>query len=399
MKAFTIAAAIEKGLPLTYHINSPQSIDLSNVKWPTCTGTTSPGDNYHPSNSTPKQGDLTMIEAARASTNTYFLQLSGQVGLCPIAKLAASMGMNDAQTGGPLAQVVSMTLGVDTVTPLMLANAYATFANRGKYCTPLLISSITSKDGKAIKTPGPSCKQVMPAEVADGVNYVLQQVMEPGGTGATLKFGSTDLAGKTGTTTSTKAVWYAGYSTKLAAAAVVAIADPELSNRGLIGRTFDGRKMDDASGSGTAGPLWKTAMQNALKGVPNTRFTAPTDETKRGNVEDLPRVNGMNPDEAANKLRSMGFQAQIAPGQVDSEETAGTVAYTSPRTSEGAPEGSMVTVYVSNGSKGNQPPNPPNSPGTPPNPPNPPNTGKPGGGGPNIPCPTWHPQYPNCGGR
>ena len=79
-----------------------------------------------------------MIQAAKPSTNTYFLQLSEQVGLCPIGKVAAALGMNDAQTGEALKQVVSMTLGVGTVTPAELANAYATFAARGKYCTPLL---------------------------------------------------------------------------------------------------------------------------------------------------------------------------------------------------------------------------------------------------------------------
>jgi membrane peptidoglycan carboxypeptidase len=196
MKAFTIAAAIQKGIPLTYHIQSPHQLDLSGAKWPTCTGVTQASNPYTPSNSTSAQGDLTMIEAARQSTNTYFLQLSQQVGLCNIAKVAGSMGMKDAQTGDPLTQVVSMTLGVDTATPPMMASAYATFAARGMYCTPVLITSVVGKNNKPIKTPGPNCKQVLAPEVADGVNYVLQQVMMPGGTGGKLKFGSTDLAGK-----------------------------------------------------------------------------------------------------------------------------------------------------------------------------------------------------------
>jgi membrane peptidoglycan carboxypeptidase len=385
MKAFTIAAAIQKGIPLTYRINSPDSINLSNAKWPTCTGFTQAGDDYQPSNSTAMQGDITMIEAAQNSTNTYFLQLSEQVGLCAIAKVAAALGMKDAKTDDPLTQVVSMTLGVDTVTPLMMASAYATFAARGVYCTPVLITSVVGKNNKPIKTPEPSCKQVLAPEVADGVNYVLQQVMMPGGTGAPLKFGSTDLAGKTGTIQDAKAVWFAGYSTKLAAAAVVADADPKYTR--LRGQTFDGRKIQDASGSGTAGPVWKTAMQNALKGQPNTHFTAPSDKTKRGDVKDLPVLGGMNPNAAANKLRSLGFEAAIASGQVDSEETDGTVAYTSPRQAEGAPKGSMVTIYVSNGSKARQPTHPPK----------PPNIGQPGY--PLPICPAWHPKYPNCGTR
>ena len=99
-------------------------------------GTTSV-DEYNPSNSTKTMIDPSMIDAAQASTNTYFLQLSEQIGLCPIATIAAKLGMYDAQTMKPLEQVVSFTLGsVGLITPLMLSNAYATFAARGMYCTP-----------------------------------------------------------------------------------------------------------------------------------------------------------------------------------------------------------------------------------------------------------------------
>jgi len=394
MKAFTIAAAIQKGFPLTYRINSPKTLPLSGVKFQTCSGTTWDND-YNPSNSTTTNPEPSMIEAAKASTNTYFLQLSQRVGLCPIARLAQSMGMVDAQTQKPLEQVISFTLGsAGLITPLQLSNAYATFAARGMYCTPQVITSVKTHLGKSMSTPGPSCKQVLAPEVADGVNEVLRNVMQPGGTGQHLRFGKSDLAGKTGTIQKTKAVWYAGYSNKLSSAAVV--ADASLPYQPLMGQRFDGRNMNDASGSGTAGPLWETAMQGALQGMPTTKFTPPTDKTRRGDVKDLPFLTGMNPDEAANKLRSMGFEAEIAPGQVDSAETQGTVAYTSPRQADGAPEGSKVTIYVSNGSKATQPPPSTGTPGIP-KPPVPPTTGRPGNPNPN--CPPWHPKYPNCTGR
>jgi membrane peptidoglycan carboxypeptidase len=392
MKAFTIAAAIQAGFPINYRIPSPSPLPLGGVKFKTCTGTASVPD-YNPKNSTKAPPEPTMVEAAQKSTNTYFLQLSQRVGLCPIATLAANLGMHDAQTGQPLDQYPSMTLGVGLISPLQLSNAYATFAARGKYCTPQLITSVKNYKGRSLDTPGPSCKQVLTPEVADGVNAVLHAVLETGGTGVHLRFGRSDLAGKTGTIQENKAVWFSGYSNKLAAAAVVADATPKYEN--LINQTLNGKQMHDASGSGTAGPLWETAMQGALKGMPTTKFTAPTDKTQRGDVVDLPFVNGMNPDEAANKLRSMGFEAEIASGQVNSEEVQGTVAYLSPRSEDGAPEGSKVTIYVSNGSKAQQPPPPgtPNIPGIP-NPPNPP--GKPGNGGACLPT---NPKFPHCGRR
>ncbi|WP_427892305.1 transglycosylase domain-containing protein [Kribbella sp. GL6] len=271
MKAFTIAAAIQQGIPIDYQIDSPKQIDLSMVPYRTCEGWTR-DQNYQPVNST-KSGTFTMVDAARYSVNTYFLQLSRKTGLCPIATIAGKLGMYNAQTLQPLEQVVSMTLGVGYVTPLMLSNAYATFADRGVYCQPLLITSIKDQYGKYLSTPSESCKQVLEPWVADGVNRVLSAVMQPGGTGGNLKFGSWDLAGKTGTINQNLAVWFSGYTPNLAAAAVVADATPPYQN--LMGQTLNNQTIHDPTGSGTAGPLWEAAMQGALEGLPHDHFTAP----------------------------------------------------------------------------------------------------------------------------
>ncbi|MDX2969193.1 transglycosylase domain-containing protein [Kribbella solani] len=273
MKAFTIAAAIQQGIPIDYQINSPDQIDLSNVPFRTCKGWTRDG-NYTPKNST-KSGDFTMVDGARYSVNTYFLQLSEKTGLCAPATIAAKLGMYNAQTLKPLDQVVSFTLGVGYVTPLMLSNAYATFAARGVHCEPLLVTGITDQNGKSISTPAQACKQVLEPWVADGVNRVLSAVMEPGGTGGNLKFGNWALAGKTGTINKNLAVWFSGYAPNLAAAAVVADATPPYTN--LIGQRLDGQDISDPTGSGTAGPIWETAMRGALQGMPRDHFTTPPD--------------------------------------------------------------------------------------------------------------------------
>ncbi|GAA1675900.1 penicillin-binding protein [Kribbella sp. NPDC056951] len=389
MKAFTIAAAIQKGYSINYKINSPSPLHMGGQKFSTCNGTAGVEDSYSPTNSTKNVPDPTMIQAAQKSTNTYFLQLSQKVGLCPIATLLKSLGMYNAQDGEPLEQVPSMTLGVGYITPLQLSSAYAAFAARGKYCTPWLVTSVRDAANKSLKIPGQDCKQVLPEAVADGVNEVLHQVMEPGGTGNRLKFGNSDLAGKTGTIQEAKAVWYSGYSSKLASAAVVADASPPYKR--LSGQTLDGQDINDASGSMTAGPLWKTAMQNALKYYPTTHFTAPDEKTQRGNNEELPYVNGMNPDDAANKLRQAGFEAQISPDPVNSDEAAGTVAYTDPRRRDGAPAGSTVTIFVSNGSRGNN--NQGNNENE--NEQGDPGDNQPGGGG-TPGCQPWDPKFPNC---
>ena len=346
MKAFTIAAAIQRGYPLSYRINSPSQIDLSMKKFRTCKGFTRDRD-YQPQNST-RSGNLTLIEAARYSTNTYFLQLSQRTGLCAPATIAAELGMYNAQTLEPLDQVVSFTLGVGYVTPLMLSNAYATFAARGKYCRPVLVTSLQDKASKPIDTPGIDCKQAIAPGVADGVNRVLSAVMEPGGTGGRLNFGNWDLAGKTGTIQENLAVWYAGYAREPRGGrgrgrCESAVHEPDV-------RPHPGRAGHlDSTGSGTAGPLWKTAMQSALKGLPVRRFVPPSAKVVKGDQGGLPPVNGMRPDEAANALRQAGFEVTIADGRVNSPETEGTVAYTDPRRRDGAADGALITLYISDG--------------------------------------------------
>jgi membrane carboxypeptidase/penicillin-binding protein len=54
------------------------------------------------------------------------------------------------------------------------------------------------------------------------------------------------------------------------------VADANLPYTNLMyGHTLDGRDIADPTGSGTAGPLWKTTMEKALPGMPLLRFTAP----------------------------------------------------------------------------------------------------------------------------
>ncbi len=92
----------------------------------------------------------------------------------------------------------------------------------------------------------------------------------------------------------------------------------------LIGQTLNGkrdaRRLRFRHG--------RSALEDRDAGRARRAFRRPlhrrrTDKTRRGDVKDLPYVNGMNPEDAANKLPPMGFEAADRPGQVDSDETAG----------------------------------------------------------------------------
>ena len=72
-----------------------------------------------------------------------------------------------------------------------------------------------------------------------------------------------DAAGKTGTTDSNAAVWFAGYTPDLAAA--VWSGDPRGGFKHPMDNvTIGGRYYDEVHGSSIPGPIWRDAMDGAL---------------------------------------------------------------------------------------------------------------------------------------
>jgi membrane peptidoglycan carboxypeptidase len=371
-KAFTLAAAIQKGVPLNYTINSPKEIDLKGP-FTTCGKPWNERAPYHVKNSTERSGNLTLIQAAQASTNTYFAQLEKRIGICAAVTMAQQLGVYNVATGKGMSQVPSFTLGVDAVTPMMMANAYATFAARGIHCDPVVVTSIVDKVHRPISTPGANCGRVMQEAHADGVNYVLHKVMEKGGTGAGLNFGR-PAAGKTGTTNDNADVWYVGYTPTYAGATVVGALFPDKSLNGL---RMKGDRIGKAHGSTTAGPIWEDAMRAIHEGLPEENFHEPDKDIVKGVLTKLPQTGGMSLEEAMNVLKAAGFAPTVADHTVPSDYPANTVAYTDPRWYDGAPSGAAVTIYLSSGQ-----------------PKTPPTTKPPGKPTPTIPVPTINPTCP-----
>src|SRR5664280_1128019 len=207
-KAFTIAAALDGGIPVDKKLPGTSPIQFQNKVFRTCdaAGNTTSfkfTQNYKLPNETGNFGVIDMRVGAAKSVNTYFVGLEQVAGICQSARMAELAGVQ-LSSGGSMVQqysfIPSFTLGVAEVTPLSMAVGYATMAARGVHCDPIIVSSIASRAGQAIATQSANCKQAIRPEVADGVNYVLQYVMQPGGTGAGVRIpGNRPQAGKTGT--------------------------------------------------------------------------------------------------------------------------------------------------------------------------------------------------------
>ncbi len=90
--------------------------------------------------------------------------------------------------------------------------AYATIANHGTYIKPKLYTKVVDHEGNVIlDNTAPETKQVIKETTAYLLTSAMQDVVTSG-TGVAVNFGTTPIAGKTGTTSDENDVWFAGFT-------------------------------------------------------------------------------------------------------------------------------------------------------------------------------------------
>ncbi|HKM34748.1 MAG TPA: PBP1A family penicillin-binding protein [Lachnospiraceae bacterium] len=148
------------------------------------------------------------------------------------------------------------------VTNLELCASYATIANGGIYNTPKLYTRVLDADGNVIlDNTQPATRQVL----KDTTAFLLTDAMVDTvtiGTGTSVNFGGMAIAGKTGTTSDNKDVWFVGY-TPYYTAAVWAGYDNNVQLNSKNGET------------GLAKKLWRAVMSQVHTDLPNQSFSIP----------------------------------------------------------------------------------------------------------------------------
>jgi len=334
-KLFTLAAALEKGIPISKKFNARSPMDFSGREYRSCKGREKVYGRYRVSNSVGHSKVIGMTEAAEFSVNTYFLQLELATGMCRVVKMAKKMGV---KAGHPIGQppvdivekyqaIPSFTLGTVEVSPLSMAEAYATVAARGIHCNPIIISKISTRGGKNLEVPDAECQRVMDKDVADGVNKILKSVVNRGTGKRARIFGEGEIAGKTGTINSNEAVWFAGYTPEIAGVAMISIDNTQspfiksrksrkpgetFRRRGVAGyRVPSTGEYLEGSGSGDAGEeIWRPVMQEYLQRVPNTSFGDPPRRIEVGRQVTVPNVYGLGISGATRKFEQAGFTVE-----------------------------------------------------------------------------------------
>ena len=182
-------------------------------------------DAWCPKNSGDKYGkNRTLKNALANSVNTVSARLMDKVGPRPVIDLARKMGISSR-----IPAVPSIALGTPDISLFEMVGAYGTFANKGIYVKPVMISRIEDKNGTVIYESVPETQDVISEEAAYVTISLMKGVTEHG-SGARLRHAGLEkenyiyknvvsgypyifenpIAGKTGTTQNQSDGWFMG---------------------------------------------------------------------------------------------------------------------------------------------------------------------------------------------
>lgn len=218
----------------------------------------------------------TVAYGLKNSINSYAIKMASVTDACAINDLRTKLRITDGNGSDPytITRPSYLLGGWDQgTTPLIMASAYATFASGGTYCEPMSLEKVTKGDTE-VKTYESTCERVLEEDVANGVNYVLKQVLVDG-SGYQRGIGLTDAsAAKTGTTNNSTQTWMVGYTRGLSTASWV--GNMENGSRSLNGLSINGRVLDYVDGATYAGTQWQKFMQAQAKNYNTDRFDTPS---------------------------------------------------------------------------------------------------------------------------
>jgi penicillin-binding protein 1A len=169
-------------------------------------------------------GTMTIKSATLASDNTVYAQLILDIGPKKVCQTAKDLGIKTHLDCYPAEGLGGLRLGV---TPLEMADAYATLASGGVRHEPKAIKRVVFPDGKSEDLGKPVSKRVL----TDGQAYEVTQILEAnvlGGTGTAAQIGC-PVAGKTGTTDNFNDAWFVGYTPHLSTAVWVGYPKAQIS--------------------------------------------------------------------------------------------------------------------------------------------------------------------------
>lgn len=263
-KPFVYATAFKKGY-------APETalFDLETEFNSSCNpdGTPKPGTKqeecYMPQNyDNVFRGPVTLRNALAQSINVPSVKTLYLAGVDDSIKTAQDLGittLTDSSRYG-----LTLVLGGGETTLLEMTAAYSVFANEGVRNPVIGILKIENSRGEILEEFASRPKQVLDANISREITDILSdnEARTPAfGNRSYLYFPGKDVAAKTGTTNDYRDAWVLGYA-------------PNISVGVWVGNN-DNTPMEKKVAGFIAAPMWNAFFQEALKKIPDEKFTKP----------------------------------------------------------------------------------------------------------------------------
>jgi penicillin-binding protein 1A len=239
-KPFLYSLAMQEGefTPCSKVANVQYSVDLPD------------GTVWAPKNSNKKRvGEEVTLKWALANSNNWISAfLIKRYSPQAVITMARKMGVTS-----DLDPVPSLALGSSDISLYEMTGAFNTFANKGVYIEPIMITRIEDKYGNVIESFVPKKQEAMSEETAYLMLDLMKGVIQSG-TGIRLhtKYGFTNpIAGKTGTTQNQSDGWFIGITPDIVTGVWVGAED----------RSIHFRTLGLGAGANTALPIWALYMK------------------------------------------------------------------------------------------------------------------------------------------
>jgi penicillin-binding protein 1A len=226
------------------------------------------------------KGTITLRDALKYSRNPVAARIEDAIGLNVGLSYGEKFGLKYNKVSK--SSIATLSLGQFNNDPkdrdggnsYIMAAAYGTFGNSGVYTQPVLYTKVVDATNKVIlDNSTPTTKKILSPESA----YVMYDLLKGPVSWSShyAKFGDIPVAGKTGTTTENKDLWFSGLTPYLSAAVWVGYDQPTLL-KGFSGETVS--------------PIWGKIMAKAHEGLPYKEIDMPSGVVKASVCMDSGKV-------------------------------------------------------------------------------------------------------------
>jgi penicillin-binding protein 1A len=180
-------------------------------------------------------GSMNIVQATLKSDNTVYAQLDADMGPEAVRQTAYDMGITSKLDAYPAEGLGGLTHGVS---PLEMADAFATIASGGFRNKPIAITRVVHPSGETDDLGKPKRVRAFDSSVTAEATKILHQNVQSG-TGTAAEYGC-PAAGKTGTTSDFKDAWFVGFEPHLSTAVWVGYPNPPIPMTSVHGISVAG---------------------------------------------------------------------------------------------------------------------------------------------------------------